>query len=90
MMNSTFVGWYDPSKRSSLQARLENAIEIFEERRGYRPALVLVNDEQIKDITAPRGIEVEERHTVALNTFWLALRGSQDATRQLPLIGGDV
>ena len=45
MMNSTFIGWYDPSKRT-LQARLENAIEIFEERRGYQPALVLVNDAQ--------------------------------------------
>ena len=77
---STFIGWYDPSKKS-LQLRFDNAVAKFEAKRGYRPRLVLVNDEQIKDITAPRGIEVEERHTVALNTFWLALRGSQDATR---------
>ena len=73
---NTFVGWYDPSKRT-LQDRLENAIEIFEERRGYRPALVLVNDEQIKDITAPDNIEIEGVHTVAENTFWLEKRGAR-------------
>ena len=73
-MSSTFVGWYDPSKRSSLQARLEHAITTFEKRRGYRPRLVLVNDEQIKDITAPDNIEIEGAHTVAENTFWLEKR----------------
>ena len=86
---STFIGWYDPSKKS-LQLRFDNAVAKFEAKRGYRPRLVLVNDEQAGEITAPLGIEVEARHTVALNTFWLALRGSQGATRQLPLIGGDV
>ena len=85
---TTYIGWYDPSK-TALQTRLNNAIEIFAERRGYRPAQVLVNDAQAGEITAPDGIDVEARHTVALNTFWLALRGSQGATRQLPLIGGD-
>ena len=86
---STFIGWYDPSKKS-LQLRFDNAVAKFEAKRGYRPAQVLVNDAQAGEITAPLGIEVEARHTVALNTFWLALRGSQGATRQLPLIGGDV
>ena len=89
MNDTTYTGWYDPSKKS-LQLRFDNAVAKFEAKRGYRPALVLVNDEQIKDITAPDNIEIEGVHTVAENTFWLALRGSQDATRQLPLIGGDV
>ena len=46
----------------------------FIERRGCRPALVLVNDEQIKDITAPPNIEIEGVHTVAENKFWLEKR----------------
>jgi hypothetical protein len=86
---TTYIGWYDPSK-TALQQRLTNAVEIFAERRGYRPALVLVNDAQAGEITAPDGIEVEARHTVAADTSWLALRGAQGATGQLPLIGGDV
>jgi hypothetical protein len=86
---TTYIGWYDASK-TTLQARLNNAIEIFAERRGYRPAQVLVNDAQAGEITILDGIEVEARHTVALNTFWLALRPASRATRQLPLIGGDV
>lgn len=85
---TTYIGWYDPSK-TTLQARMDNAIEIFAERRGYRPALVLVNDAQAGEITAPDGIEVEARHTVAADTFWLALRDAPVATRQLSLIGGD-
>ena len=83
---TTYVAYQDLSK-TDVQLRLDNIIAKFESKRGYRPAQVLVNDAQAGEITAPDGIEVEARHTVALNTFWLALRGSQGATRQLPLIG---
>lgn len=76
MMSSTFIGWYDPSKKS-LQLRFDNAVAKFEAKRGYRPRLVLVNDEQIKDITAPSNIEIEGVHTVAENTFWLEKRGAR-------------
>ena len=86
---TTYVAYQDLSK-TDVQLRLDNILAKFEAKRGYRPAQVLVNDAQAGEITAPLGIEVEARHTVALNTFWLALRGSQSATRQLPLIGGDV
>lgn len=86
---TTYVAYQDLSK-TDVQLRLDNILAKFEAKRGYRPAQVLVNDAQAGEITAPLGIEVEARHTVALNTFWLALRSSQGATRQLPLIGGDV
>lgn len=86
---TTYVAYQDLSK-TDVQLRLDNILAKFEAKRGYRPTQVLVNDAQAGEITAPDGIEVEARHTVALNTFWLALRGSRDATRQLPLIGGDV
>ena len=86
---TTYVAYQDLSK-SSPQLRLDNIIAKFEAKRGYRPTQVLVNDAQAGEITAPDGIEVEARHTVAINTFWLALRGAQSATGQLPLIGGDV
>ena len=75
-MSSTFIGWYDPSKKS-LQLRFDNAVAKFKVKRGYRPRLVLVNDEQIKDITAPPNIEIEGVHTVAENTFWLEKRGAR-------------
>jgi len=86
---TTYVAYQDLSKTSP-QLRLDNIIAKFEAKRGYRPTLVLVNDAQAGEITAPDGIEVEARHTVAADTFWLALCGAQSATRQLSLIGGDV
>ena len=76
MNDTTYTGWYDPSKKS-LQLRFDNAVAKFEAKRGYRPRLVLVNDEQIKDITAPDNIEIEGVHTVAENTFWLEKRGAR-------------
>ena len=76
MNDTTYTGWYDPSKKS-LQLRFDNAVAKFEAKRGYRPRLVLVNDAQIKDITAPDNIEIDGVHTVAENTFWLEKRGGR-------------
>lgn len=78
---TTYVAYQDLSK-TDVQLRLDNILAKFEAKRGYRPALVLVNDAQAGEITAPDGIEVEARHTVAADTFWLALR-------EPALIGGE-
>lgn len=70
---TTYVGMQDLSKRT-LQLRFDNAIATFEERRGYRPILVAVNEEQASEITAPADIELVGLRNVAANTFYLAKR----------------
>ena len=71
-MNDTiYTGWYDPGKRP-LQRRLEDAIDVFELRHGYRPAVVLVNEVQRAGVTAPEGVTVYGARRVARDTFYLA------------------
>lgn len=71
MNDVTYLGWYDPAKRHISQ-RLNDAVDIYELRRGVRPAVVLVNPGQIDDITPPDGVTVYSAPHVAADTFYLA------------------
>ena len=70
-MNDMYTGWYDPSKRP-LNQRLNDALDLFELRRGYRPAVVLVNETQRAEVTAPEGVTLYSAPSVAADTFYLA------------------
>ena len=72
MIDRDYTGWYDANAKRSLQARLDDAVDLFELRRGYRPAVVLVNAEQRGDVTAPEGVTLYAARSVARDTFYLA------------------
>lgn len=72
MNDVTYLGWYDNNKHRTQQQRLDHAIETFELRRGYRPAVVLVNPGQLDGLTAPVGVTLYSAPSVAADTFYLA------------------
>jgi hypothetical protein len=66
-----FLGWYDPEKKKPARAKLEEAIERYEEKFGAPPGAVLTSvadaEELITDKKAPdilvRGVNYIPRFT---------------------------
>lgn len=74
-----YLGWYDPDKKKTAEAKLTEAVARYREKWGRKPRVALVN---ARDAVTLPGLEVRVVGHVAPNTFFV---GEDDAPAAEPL-----
>lgn len=67
--------WFDEDQTSSLQARIDRAVEYYQRKYGARPNLCMVHPRTLEQdgATAAGGVKVCSSNAVLPNHLWLGV-----------------
>ena len=66
-----YLGWYDDNPKKSVQIKIEEAIEAYEDRFGTHPNVVLVNEHEATNV---EGVEIQVRPFIRRFNYWVGWR----------------
>lgn len=72
-----YMGWYDPDKKRSAQAKLKDALRRYHERFGTHPTRVLTSPQDAQELGERKRnlidhpLDIQARGYVARHTFYL-------------------
>lgn len=67
-----YLGWFDDSAKRAARDKIQDAIDAYVERFGYKPAVVLVNAEDAQAVGAQKigGVPIRVEGYIRKNNFW--------------------
>jgi hypothetical protein len=68
--NTTFLVWFDDSKRSTVEDKINDARHSYQKRYGAPANVVYVHPSQVTEV---KGIEVKGRKETQHDTFWVGV-----------------
>ena len=64
-----YLAWYDDHPKKAVQYKITEAIDVYEDRFGERPNVVLVHESQVTDPV--EGVSVVVRPYIRPHYFWV-------------------